>query len=112
MERNERLAAYIAERIASSPLEAAYVRRIVRNLKANGTPVTHVHDGEQRIPVRTERDVLYQAFDLDELVLITSTGAAVWLVMGQFPDMVSDWNISLDAAIEPATAWAYDKEGA
>jgi len=92
---------YIAEAIARRPLEAAYVRRIVEALDANGTPVVAVDDTEEREPVANADDVLNIVFNLDEAYLLTESGAWVRLVMGEYPDTICDYAVSLDPALDP-----------
>lgn len=98
---------FVQQSIDSRPREVECVRRLVASLEAHGHTVTHVNDGDEQIPVAGVEDVLTLAFNLDELTLITSTGSGVYLIMGEFPDTVSDWGVSLDDAIRPVTDWAY-----
>jgi len=93
--------AFIDEGIASRPIEARIVRKVVRALKAAGNPVVKVDDGEEHIAVTTERDVLDQAFNLDELHLYTANGGWVFLVMGNEWDVICDYSISLEDALQP-----------
>lgn len=106
------LETFIAEQIAAKPVEAKIVRKIVRALKAAGTPVTQIWDSEEYVTVSTEKEVMEQAFNLDEIYLDTESGAWVRLTMGEGYDMLTDYSVSLDDALAPVRAWieANDKD--
>ena len=92
---------YIARQIERRPIEARIIRKIVRALKAAGTPVVETWDGDETVKVRTEREVLEVAFNLDEVRLYTEDGGWVFLVMGQDWDTLTDYTMDLDEALVP-----------
>ena len=97
------LKTFIDKAIEQNPIEAKIVRKIVRALKASGNPIVSVWDGEQDNPVKTERDILEQVFNLDMAHLYTESGAWVLVVMGNEWDVISDYNLSLEAALKPVS---------
>lgn len=96
---------FIAKQIAARPLEATLVRKIVRALKAAGDPIVKIYDGEEFVKVKTEQDVLNEAFNLDGLRLHTASGSWVYLVMGQGVEALADYTIDLEEALEPVSVW-------
>lgn len=101
---------FIAEQIAARPIEAKITRQVIRALKAAGKPVKSVFDGYEMVPVRTEQDILTQVFNLDESWLYTEDGSWVFLVGGNEWDMISDYTVSLEEALEPANEWVRKNE--
>lgn len=102
--------AFIDRQIAGSPAEAKIVRKIVRTLKAAGKPIVEVFDGGEYVPVRTERDVMEQAFNLDECFLYTDSGSWVRITMGNEWDAVSDYTLGIERDLAPVFAWIEKKE--
>ena len=96
---------YIARQIAARPVEATLVRKIVRALKAAGTPVVKGYDGEEFEKLTTEKSVLDFAFNLDEFRLYTADGAWVFVVMGQGAEGLTDYSLDLEDALEPLSDW-------
>lgn len=47
-------------------IERKVVRNLIRTAKKHGYTVTAVDNGEERIPVTTERDALDEVFSVDE----------------------------------------------
>lgn len=101
---------YIAKQIAARPVEAKITRKIVRALKAAGTPVTRVFDGGEMVKVSTEQDILTEVFNLDISWLYTKDGSWVMLVGGNEWDMLSDYTLSLEEALKPVEAWIEKNE--
>lgn len=99
------LQSFINGQIAARPVEATLIRKVYRALKAAGNPVVNVWDGEENNPIASERDLLEQAFNLDELTLYTQSGAFVFIVMGQGAEGLTDYNVSLEDALEPVSEW-------
>lgn len=95
------IAQQIAQQIKRRPIEARIVRKVVRALKAAGTPVVKTWDGFEWVEVRTEREVLETVFNLDEVRLYTADDGWVYLVMGQDWDTLCDWTMDLDEALMP-----------
>lgn len=95
------LKTFIDKAIEQNPIEAKVIRKIIRALKASGTPVVSVWDTEQDNPVKTERDIMEQVFNLDVAYLYTESGAWVMVVMGNEWDVISDYTLSLEAALKP-----------
>lgn len=93
--------AFINREIAARPIEADIVRRVIAALAEAGTPVVNVWDGVESTPVVTERDIMEQVFNLDEAYLYTTSGAWVRLVMGNEWDLIADYLISLEEALDP-----------
>lgn len=100
---------FIAKQIEDRPIEAKIVRKIVRVLKAAGKPVKYVFDGVERVYVSTEKDVLNEAFNLDEVYLHTDDGY-VFLTMGEGWDLICDYGLSLDDDLKPVFAWIEKNE--
>lgn len=99
------LDAFIARQIANSPIEARLVRKVVRALKAAGSPVVSVWDGEEDCPVKSEKDVLSLVFNLDQAWLKVESGAWVFLVLGNEWDVICDYSVSLEEPLEPVFAY-------
>jgi len=99
------LTTYLTEQIAARPVEALMVRKVVRALKAAGTPVVRIWDGEEHVRVTSEKDVMDTVFNLDEAVLKTADGAGVFLVMGEGYEMICDYSVSLEDALAPVNAY-------
>lgn len=88
-----------------NPVEAKIVRKVIRALKKAGTPVTMVFDGEEKTPVRTEREAMAEVFGLDMAWLMTEQGSWVMIVIGNRWDAISDYTIDLEAALADVNAW-------
>lgn len=95
---------WITEAIESHPIEAKIVRKVVRALKAAGTPVISVWDGEDSTPVKTEKEILRLVFNLDSAHLYTANGW-VFLVNGEEWDMLNDYTVNLEDALKPVNDW-------
>ncbi len=87
------------------PIEARIVRKIVSTLKAAGTPVTKVWDGEEYVPVRTRDAVLDAVFAVDIARLYTADGSWVLIVLGNEWDALADYTLSLEGALVPVHDW-------
>ncbi|QDM56734.1 hypothetical protein SEA_VELENE_60 [Microbacterium phage Velene] len=95
---------FIDEAIANSPVEAKLTRKVYRALRAAGQPVVAVWDSEERVPVKNEREMLDQVFNLDVAWLITENGDWVMLVRGNEWDLISDYTV----AVEPDLQSVFD----
>lgn len=102
---SQNLAAFVAEQIAARPIEAKIIRKVIRALKAAGDPIVSVWDGEEQVEVRTEADILEQAFNLDELGLYTKSDGWVGIVMGEGYYVISDYSVRLEDSIAPIMEW-------
>jgi len=99
--------ANIDAQLAARPIEARLLKKIRAALASNGTPIINIFDGEEWSPVTSLRDLYVSAFDLDELILETTDGAQVWLVMGEdVADVISNYSMSLETALAPVYTWA------
>lgn len=87
------------------PIERRIVRRIIRSLKKNGTPVTSIYDGEERTPVRTEREAMSVIFNLDWAMLCTDAGDWVRIDMGNKWESITDHTVDLENALAETEAW-------
>lgn len=87
------------------PIEAKIVRKVIRALKAAGTPVVAVFDGEEKTPVRTEREAMAVVFNLDMAWLMTERGSWVVIVIGNRWDAISDYTLDLEAALAEVNTW-------
>lgn len=89
--------------------EAKIVRRIVRELAAAGTPIVSVWDGEESTPATKPKEIVALAANLDQLHLYTATGAWVFIVNGNEWDALSDYTVSLEAALARVNTWIESK---
>lgn len=87
------------------PIETRIVRKVIRALKAAGTPVTAVFDGEEKTPVRTEQEAMVEVFGLDMAWLMTEWGSWVVIVIGNRWEAISDYTLDLEAALAEVEAW-------
>ena len=94
---------------ANLPAEAAIVRKIVRTLKAAGTPVVQVHDGEEFITVKGEEETLEAVFAVDMARLYTADGRWVLIILGNGWDALSDYSVSLEDILTPVQDWIETK---
>lgn len=92
---------FINNSIDKNPQEATMLRKIIRSLKAAGTPIVSVWDGGESHPVRTERDIFEWVFNLDECHLYTESGSWVFFVMGNEWDCLVDHTVDLEDALKP-----------
>lgn len=104
-EKLDRLDAFIKECMEHNHIEAKIVRKIIRALKAAGNPVVSVFDFEEDVPVRTEREIFREVFNLDESYLRTKSGAYIWIVLGNEWDCIIDYNVSLEDTLKPINEW-------
>lgn len=100
-----RLRAFLDKAIASSPIEAKIVRRVVRAMKKAGTPVVSVWDGTETIAATSEGDILDLVFNLDLAYLETASNSWVMIVLGNEWDAISDYTLDLEGALAPVEAW-------
>ncbi len=103
-----RLRTYLDSQIAKRPIEREIIERIAKALRDVGNPVVRIWDGEENVAVSTDQSILDQAFNLDELSLHTADGSGVFLVMGEGWDMITDYHLSLDSALEPVMQWSIE----
>lgn len=109
-EQKTRLDLFIDTQIKANPIEAKIARRVFRTLKAAGNPVTSVWDGVEENPVKSEREMLVQVFNLDSATLYTQSGSFVYLVLGNEWDMISDYGVSLEDTLNPVVEWTIDQD--
>lgn len=100
---------FIAEAIKASPAEATTIRKVVCALKAAGTPIVKVYDGEEFVNVKTEQDILNEAFNLDWCRLYTEDNSWVFIVMGNEWDALSDYTLDLEDALAPVNEYLATK---
>lgn len=93
--------AFIDNGMIQSPIEARIVNKLIKALKDAGDPIVKVYDGGEMVKVRTRRDIQEQVFNLDECRLITKSGGWVFLVMGNEWDVISDYTLDIEKAIQP-----------
>lgn len=94
-------AAFIDRGIANNPIEADILTRTVEALAAAGTPVTSVYDTDEDVPVTDLRSIQEQVFNLDEAYLRTANGSWVRFIMGNEEDVICDYTVDLEAALQP-----------
>lgn len=106
------LKAFIDEQIKSHPVEATILRKLYNALAANGTPIVKAYDGGEWVRIQSLNDLYYNAFDLDELTVYTDEDQFVFLVMDSSApyEMICDYNMSLDEALDPVHVWISDNE--
>jgi hypothetical protein len=91
---------FIDEAIANSPTEAKLTRKVYRALRAAGNPVVAVWDTEERTPVKNEREMLEQVFNLDIAYLMTENDSWVMLVRGNEWDLISDYTTDCEPDLQ------------
>jgi hypothetical protein len=96
---------FIKESIAANPVEAKIVRKIVKALKNNGTPVVEIDDGEELVPVNGIKEVLDVVFNLDECYLYTEGGSWVRIVLGNEWDCLVDYTLDIEDALRPVNEY-------
>jgi len=104
------MSTYTDTQIERRPIEARIIRKIIRSLKAAGSPIVSIWDGEEKMKVRTEAEILEGVFNLDEAVLYTESGSYVFVVMGQSWDTLTDYTLDLEEALKPVDEYI-DKYG-
>lgn len=92
---------FIDDAIDAHFVEATIVKRLIKTLKAAGNPIVKVDDREEATDVKSKRDILEQVFNLDECFLITKSGGYIFFVMGNEWDCIADYNVGLEADIQP-----------
>lgn len=83
------------------PIEAKIIRKVVRALKANGTPVIAVGDGYDEEKATTEQEIFEQVFNLDISWLMCNDGNWVMIVLGNEWDVISDYTLGIEDAMKP-----------
>lgn len=96
--------------VEALPVEARLVRKVFKALKDAGKPVTHVHDGEELVPVKTRDDVLEVVFSVDASRIMTEDGSWVLIILGNGWDVVSDYTTNLEDALKPVNDYAMENE--
>jgi len=91
---------FIDEAIAASPIEAKLTRKVYRALRAAGNPVVKVYDGGEYVPVKNEREMLEQVFNLDMSWLFTENDDWVMLVRGNEWDLISDYTVAAEPDLQ------------
>lgn len=95
---------YAQRSMADFPLRTRGILAVIRALNADDNPVVSVHDGEERVNVSSDSEVLTVAHGADEATLITASGASVYLVMCNGDDVcdtIADWSLSIDPIVSP-----------
>jgi ABC-type sugar transport system substrate-binding protein len=92
------------------PAEATTVRKVYAALKAAGTPVVTVWDGEEDVAVTSRDETLEAVFAVDQAWLKTASGAYVFIVLGNGWDALSDYSMSLEAALESVHDYLLGKD--
>ena len=100
---------FIDTAIKNSPEEANLLRKIIRALKAAGTPIVEIFDGEEFVAVKTERDIFEQVFNLDDSRLYTADGSWVRFIGGEGWDALCDYTLSLEDALKPVNDYIESK---
>ena len=54
---------FIKRQIDRRPIEADIVRRIIRAMEENGTPIVKTYDREETVKVSTEEEILEEVLD-------------------------------------------------
>jgi len=83
-------------------LEKKCIRYAIRQLKYAGWIVTHVHDGEERYQVLTEKETLDVIFSVDESTVSVSNGdrkSWFFVVLGNGIDCIADYGTTLDDTV-------------
>lgn len=101
----EDLKEFIARQIEQNPIEAKIVKKVFKAMAKAGNPVVSVWDGEEDHPATTLEEVNTYVFNLDQAHLYTKSGAWVFLVLGNEWDTISDYNVSLEEALQPVNDW-------
>lgn len=101
--------AFIDENLAAHPAERKVLRKIVKALKDNGTPVTEVYDTEEYTKVSSLRSIQEQVFNLDEAWLLTESGSWVRFTMGNEWDCLTDYTTDLEEALAPISEYINKK---
>lgn len=91
--------------VAARPVEARIVRKVVRAMKAAGTPWAICWDGESKYGVRTEADMLDAVFSVDEPYLFTETGSWIRFAMGEGWEIIADHSVDLEDTLAPVFAY-------
>lgn len=90
---------------AARPVEARIVRKIVRAMKAAGTPWAICWDGEQKYAVGTEAEIMDAVFSVDEPYLFTEDGCWIRFAMGEGWEIVADYAAGLEDTLAPVFAY-------
>ena len=96
--------------VAALPAEATTVRKVYAALKAAGTPVTEVFDGEEYVPVASRDEALEAVFAVDQAWLRTASGSWVFVVLGNGWDALSDYTTDLEDALSPVNEYLMGKD--
>ncbi|QDP44111.1 hypothetical protein SEA_MCGALLEON_60 [Microbacterium phage McGalleon] len=91
---------FIDEAIKSAPVEAKLTRKVYRALRAAGNPVVKVWDTVESTPVKNEREMLEQVFNLDIAYLVTENESWVMLVRGNEWDLISDYTTDAEPDLQ------------
>jgi hypothetical protein len=92
--------------------EHKITRKVIRALKAAGTPVVAVWDREERIETPTEHEAMEAVFAVDEAWLLTASGSWVRITLGNEWDALTDYTVDLEDTIAPVSDWAGDQDAA
>jgi hypothetical protein len=93
-------------------VERSIIRRLLLEASRAGFTVAEWYDGEEYIDVSKlkEREIIATIFEVEEGTLaFTKTGDdrhGVLLIIGNGPDVISDYHTSLESAMEPVNAYA------
>lgn len=92
------------------PVETRIVRKVIRALKAAGTPVVAIWDAEEMSYATLERDLMELVFNLDEAWLMAKGGGWVRITLGNEWDAITDYTLNLEAALAEVEAWITKNE--
>lgn len=92
------------------PVETKIVRKVIRALKAAGTPVVAIWDTEEISYATLERDLMELVFNLDEAWLVTEDGGWVRITLGDEWYAITDYTLDLEAALAGVEAWITKNE--
>lgn len=101
-------ASHLQAQMHYHPVETRIVRRVIRALKAAGTPVVSIWDGEETTAVKTEREAMAVVFNLDWAMLSTETGSYVLVHIGNEWEAITDYTLDLEAALAEVEEWIAD----
>lgn len=91
---------FIKRQIDRRPIEADIVRRIIRAMEENGTPIVKTYDREETVKVSTEEEILEEVFNLDEVFLLTEDSSWIYLVMGNGWDVIVNYTTDLEDVLD------------
>lgn len=101
---------FIKEAIKSLPREAKIARRIYRDMRDAGRPITSVYDGEETCTVSSRTEMMELVFNLDDCYLSTQDGSWIHLVLGEGWDTIVDYTTNLEYVMRGISEWTEEQE--